>query len=151
EWPEEEIIMLAHLIGDGCFVRRQPMRYANSDEENLSVVSEAPQYRGTAAARDRYAAGRTATRRLRSPQGLTHGRRNPIAQWLDDLGLFGLRSHEKFVPSAVFSLPRKQVALFLRHLWATDGSVFWDEKYGSARIYYSTTSRKLVDDVASLL
>ena len=39
------------------------------------------------------------------------------------MGLFGLRSHEKFVPDWVFALPKEQVALFLRHLWATDGSV----------------------------
>ena len=151
EWPEEEIIMLAHLIGDGSFVRRQPIRYANTDEENLSVVSEAARYFGVEAVRDEHKATRTTTLRLCCPQRLTHGRRNPIAQWLDGLGLFGLRSHEKFIPSEVFSLPRKHIALFLRHLWATNGSVSWDDKYGSARIHYSTTSRKLVDDVSCLL
>ncbi|MGQ4819406.1 hypothetical protein ACQ1ZK_20180, partial [Enterococcus faecium] len=61
--------------------------------------------------------------RLRAPFPLTHGNRNPIAAWLDELGLIGLRSHEKFVPEAVFCLPKKQIAMFLRHLWATDGSV----------------------------
>jgi replicative DNA helicase len=43
------------------------------------------------------------------------------------------------------------VALFLRHLWATDGSVRWDDKFGGARIYYASTSRRLVDDVQQLL
>src|SRR5699024_8424971 len=101
--------------------------------------------------RDEYKAARTTTLRLCSPQRLTHVRRNPIAQWLDGLGLFGLRSHEKFIPSEVFSLPRKHIALFLRHLWATDGSVSWDDKYASARTHYLSISRKLVDDVSSLL
>ena len=78
---------------------------------------------------------------------MTHGKRNPIAAWLDKLGLFGKRSHEKFVPQEVFALPNDQVALFLRHLWATDGSVRWDAKIGQARIYYASTSRQLVDDV----
>jgi replicative DNA helicase len=82
---------------------------------------------------------------------LTHGRRNPIAAWLDELGLFGLRSHEKFVSQPVFALPTDQVAVFLRHLWATDGSVRWDAKFGGARIYYASTSRRLIDDVAALL
>jgi replicative DNA helicase len=36
-------------------------------------------------------------------------------------------------------------------LWATDGSVRWDAKVGQARIYYASTSRRLVDDVAALL
>jgi replicative DNA helicase len=82
---------------------------------------------------------------------LTHGKRNPIAAWLDELGLFGKRSYEKFVPQPVFALPTEQVALFLRHLWATDGSVRWDAKVGQGRIYYASTSRQLIDDVAALL
>jgi len=89
--------------------------------------------------------------RLPAPYHLTHGVRNPIAAWLDGLGLFGKRSHEKFLPLEVFALPNDQVALFLRHLWATDGSVRWDEKQGLGRIYYASTSRRLVDDVAALL
>ena len=60
---------------------------------------------------------------LSAGRGLARGRRNPIAAWLDGLGLYGLRSHEKFVPSEVFGLSRRQVALFLHHLWATDGSL----------------------------
>ena len=66
-------------------------------------------------------------------------------------GLFGKRSYEKFVPEAVFRAPNDQVALFLRHLWATDGSVRWDAKVGQGRIYYASTSRRLIDDVAQLL
>ncbi len=82
---------------------------------------------------------------------LTHGRRNPIAAWLDSYGLFGLRSHEKFVPDPVFALPKRRLALFLRHLWATDGCVWWDKTARHARIYYASTSRRLVEDVAQLL
>jgi replicative DNA helicase len=55
------------------------------------------------------------------------------------------------VPEAIFRAPNDQVALFLRHLWATDGSVRWDEKVGQRRIYYASTSRRLIDDVAQLL
>lgn len=43
------------------------------------------------------------------------------------------------------------MALFLKHLWATDGSVRWDAKLGQGRIYYGSTSRRLIDDVAHLL
>jgi replicative DNA helicase len=63
----------------------------------------------------------------------------------------GLRSHEKFVPDRIFTLPKHQVALFLRHLWSADGCVWWDERVGQARIYYASTSRRLIDDVAQLL
>ncbi len=60
-------------------------------------------------------------------------------------------SYDKFVPGAVFSLPKRQLALFLRHLWAADGCVWWDGKAGQARIYYASASRRMVDDVARLL
>jgi replicative DNA helicase len=149
---EERVVLLAHLIGDGSFVKRQPLRYASTDEANLRAVDAAAWNEfGITAVRDDYAAARCATLRLPAPYRLTHGKRNPIAAWLDELGLFGLRSHEKFVPDAVFSLPDEQVALFLRHLWATDGCVWWDERNGMGRIYYASTSRRLVDDVSRLL
>ncbi|MFE9321608.1 replicative DNA helicase [Nocardia sp. NPDC052278] len=146
-----EIILLAHMIGDGSCVKRQPIRYASIDEENLTAVTEAATHFGVTAVRDEYAAARVTTLRLRAPGRLTHGKRNPIAAWLDELGLFGLRSYEKFIPQQVFALPNDQIALFLRHLWATDGSVRWDSKVNVGRVYYASTSRRLVDDVAQLL
>ena len=149
---EDEIVLLAHLLGDGSFVRRQPIRYASVDEANLAAVGDAAKRRfGITPKRDDYAAARATTLRLPAPFHLTHGRRNPIAAWLDEDGLFGLRSHEKFVPKWVFSLPKEQVGLFLRHIWATDGCVHLDEKRNMGRVYYSSTSRRLIDDLARLL
>jgi replicative DNA helicase len=150
-WEDEKVILLGHLIGDGSFVKRQPLRYASIDEANLRAVTTAALHFGVVAVRDDYEAARCTTLRLRAPFPLTHGKRNPIAAWLDDLGLFGLRSHEKFVPAPVFCLPKKQIALFLRHLWATDGSVTVDKNGRGGRIYYSSTSRQLVDDISRLL
>lgn len=146
-----EVMLLAHMIGDGSCVKRQPIRYASVDEANLAAVTVSAAYFGVRAVRDDYPAARVSTLRLPAPERLTHGRRNPIAAWLDGLGLFGKRSYEKFVPEAVFRAPNDQVALFLRHLWATDGSVRWDAKAGLGRIHYASTSRRLIDDVAQLL
>src|SRR5262245_51077417 len=148
---DSEVILLAHMIGDGLCVKRQPIRYASIDEQNLAAVTTAAAHFGVTAVRDEYAAARVTTLRLPAPYRLTHGKRNPIAAWLDKLGLFGLRSYEKFVPAEVFALPNDQVALFLRHLWATDGSVRWDAQVNLGRIHYASTSRQLVDDVAQLL
>lgn len=148
---DSEVVMLAHLIGDGSCVKRQPIRYASVDEANLVAVEISALHFGVTAVRDDYPAAGVTTLRLPAPYRLTHGKRNPIAAWLDRLGLFGKRSYEKFVPKEVFALPDDQVALFLRHLWATDGSVRWDAKAGQARIYYATSSRRLADDVTQLL
>jgi len=151
EWEDPRVVLLAHLIGDGSFGRRQPIRYASIDEENLTAVTMAAATFGVAAVRDDDEAARCTTLRLRAPFQLERGRRNPIAEWLDSLGLFGARSHEKFVPDPVFCLPKRQIALFLRHLWATDGSVTVNKDGRSGRVYYAATSRRLVDDVSRLL
>ena len=150
ETPEPELVMLAHLLGDGSFVRNQPIRYASNDEANLAAVTEAARHFGITAVRDFYPAARCTSLRLPAPYHLTHGRRNPIAAWLDSMGLFGLRSHEKFIPPHVFSLSQGQLALFLRHLWATDGSVTV-AKSGAVRVYYGTTSERLARELQILL
>ncbi len=150
-WADAQVVMLAHLIGDGSFVRRQPLRYASVDEANLRAVTEAAAHFGVTAVRDVYPAARCTTLRLPAPTRLTHGKRNPIAAWLDEFGLFGARSHEKFVPADVTNLPKRQLTMFLRHLWATDGSVTVNKNGRGGRIYYSSTSRRLIDDVSRLL
>ena len=91
-WSDDHVVMLAHLLGDGSFVKRQPLRYASVDE--------------------------------------------PV---------------DKCVPDAVFTLPKRQIRLFLRHIWATDGSVTVNKNGQSGRVYYASTSRRLVDDLSLLL
>ncbi len=149
--PDSEVILLAHMIADGSCVKSQPIRYASVDQANLAAVTSAASHFGVPAVRDDYPAARSTTLRLPAPYRLTHGKRNPIAALLDKLGLFGKRSYERFVPAEIFSAPNDQVALFLKHLWATDGSVRWDESGRQGRIDYASTSRRLIDDVAQLL
>lgn len=149
--PEAEIVMLAHLLGDGSFVARQPIRYASRDEENLAAVTRAAKHWNISAIRDDYAAARVTTLRLPTPYKLARGRRNPIAEWLDKFGLFGKRSHEKFIPADVFNLPKAQITLFLQHLWSTDGSVTVNKNGRGGRIYYASTSRRMLEDVSRLL
>jgi replicative DNA helicase len=150
EQPEPEIIMLAHLIGDGSFVGNQQIRYASADEANLAAVTKAARYFGVTAIRYEHEAARCTSLRLPAPCPVTRGKPAPIAEWLDGLELFGLHSHEKFIPALVFSLPKRQLALFLRHLWATDGSVTVSRS-GFVRVYYATTSERLARDLQSLL
>jgi replicative DNA helicase len=56
------------------------------------------------------------------------------------------------VPEGIFQLPNEQVALFLRHLWATDGTLFLGKKGKQpVRISFATSSYTLAQDVATLL
>ena len=56
-----------------------------------------------------------------------------------------------FVPSAVFALTKRRLALFLRHAWAAGGCVRWDAESEQAWISFTSSSRALVDDMARLL
>jgi replicative DNA helicase len=125
-WADAEVVLLAHLLGDGSFVRRQSVR-------------------------DDYPVAGAISPRLPSPHRLARGRRNPIAEWLDTLGSAGSHSHEKLIPDAVASLPKRQIALFLRHLWATGGSVTVNKSGRGGRIHCASTSRRLIDGIAMLL
>lgn len=151
-WSEHRIGLLAHLIGDGCVLRKQPVHYTSNDEANLDFVEAAA-----------HAEFGITPRRVRqetwwhsylpAPHRCTHGKRNPLHEWLAELGIEDLRSQEKRIPAALYSASDDEVATFLRHLWATDGSVWLPKpgkKYGP-RVYYSTTSRLLADGVARLL
>ena len=63
QWDEDEITLLAHLLGDGSFVKRQPIRYASIDEANLTAVSEDAHRRfGITAIRDEWTHARTRPR-----------------------------------------------------------------------------------------
>ncbi|MFX0539055.1 replicative DNA helicase [Ornithinimicrobium sp. Y1847] len=151
-WEDDDhLVLLAHMLGDGSMLRRQPLRYASVDEENLRAVTSAALSFGVVAVRDEYEAARCTTLRLRAPFRLARGRRHPIAEWLDGLGVCGLRSHEKFIPEQVSYASKRQIALFLHHLWATDGSVTVNRAQSGGRVYYASTSRRLVDDVSRLL
>src|SRR5690606_7143495 len=52
---DSEVVMLAHMIGDGSCVKRQPIRYASIDEGNLLAVETAAEHFGVTPIRDEYA------------------------------------------------------------------------------------------------
>ena len=121
DWDESRIVLLAHLIGDGCYASRQPIHYTSASAANLNAVE--------AAARAAFGiAARRVTQSTWSHLYLTAGASkwhpNPLTLWLRHLGIDGERARQKHVPRQVFSLSNGHLALFLRHLWATDGSIF---------------------------
>jgi replicative DNA helicase len=153
EVDARHLVLLGHLIGDGSFLRNLPLRYASQSEANIAAVVDAAKAFGVEARVKFEPAARCTYVFLPAPYRLARGRRNPIVEWLDDLGLYDKRSHEKFVPEFVFSRSRAEIGLFLRHLWATDGCV-WLSRNGRGPkvvIYYGTNSRRLAHDVQHLL
>ena len=149
-WSEHRIGLLAHLIGDGCVLRSQPVHYTSSDEENLAFVEAA------AAAEFGITPRRVAQDAwwhtyLPAPHHCTHGRGNPLHAWFRELGIENLRSHEKRLPTALYAADDAEVCLFLRHLWATDGCVWLGHGTSADKAYYATSSRELAYGVVHLV
>jgi replicative DNA helicase len=149
-WTEGRLGLLAHLIGDGCVLRSQPVHYTSNDEANLDFVESA------AAAEFGITPRRVAQQTwwhsyLPAPHRCTHGRRNPLHIWFRELGIEDLRSYQKRIPAILHSASDREIAVFLRHLWATDGSVYVPHDKSAPKAYYATSSRELADGVALLL
>jgi replicative DNA helicase len=150
---EAELALLGHLIGDGCTLPRHAVQYTTNDPTLADTVVDLVQK----VFGDKVAPRISHEHRwfqvyLPATKRLTHGVRNPIAEWMDQLGVFGLRSQEKHVPAAVFTQSRENIAGFLRHLWSTDGCVHLSQGASHyANIYYATSSEQLARDVQSLL
>ena len=150
---DEEIILLAHMIGDGCFVDRQPIHYTSQEQASLKIVE-------ACAAKLWDIKGRLVKDvnsqfcyhlYLPSPYRLTHNVRHPFTNLLHKLGLDKARSHEKRIPTDIFKSSKEQIALFIKHLWSTDGGVFIRKGKGSSKLHYASNSIELVSNLKSLL
>jgi replicative DNA helicase len=148
-----EVALLGHLIGDGCTLPRHAIQYTTREidlAENVAFLAK--ELFGDAIVPRISPERRWYQVYLSAAQRLTHGVRNPIAKWLDSLGVFGLRSYEKFVPQDLFSQSQDLIAYFLRHLWCTDGSIkLVAGKSPRPIAYYSSSSERLAFDVQTLL
>ncbi len=150
---DAELALLGHLIGDGCTLPRHTIQYTTKETDLAEMVSSLATTLFGAEVRPRIKQERTWYQvYLTSTRHHTHGTRSAVSEWLDALGVWGLRSYEKRVPGRVFQQPAGAVALFLRHLWSTDGCIrmTWGKSPRPA-IYYATSSEQLARDVQSLL
>jgi replicative DNA helicase len=151
-WPDHWLILLGHLVGDGSYIKHQPLRYTTASEDNSEAVRTAAEAFGSHVTRH---AGVGAWHQLVISGNGNRWVPAGVGKWLKELGVYGQRSHEKHLPEAVFTLADDQIALLLRHLWATDGSVTFSKPgtggTSRARVYFSTCSAQLAHDVAALL
>ncbi|WP_211097033.1 replicative DNA helicase [Neolewinella litorea] len=156
---DDELALLGHLIGDGCTLPNHSVQYTTRERDLADTVADLTsrcfgnKIRPRVKLESSAASGsRWYQVYLTSTRNHTHGVRNAVAEWLDKMGIWGLRSYEKFVPDSVFQTGKDQQGRFLRHLWATDGCV---KMVGGKRpypgVYYATSSTRLANDVQHLL
>jgi replicative DNA helicase len=149
----EELILLAHLLGDGCILPTQPYHYTNADMENIKTVRRS--------AKNLFnIEGKIIKQKnlwylyLKSPYHLSRNKYHPITNWFKKLKIERVHSWEKKIPEAVFQCDHKRISLFLKHLWATDGNLSWKYLPGrkpAGNIYYCSSSETLIHQVQHLL
>jgi len=149
-WTDAEIALLGHLVGDGSFLRGKPLRYTTASEANSQLVTESAIALGSTV--KRYA-GRGKWHQLLISGNGNRWHAAGVGAWLKKIGIHGQGSHQKHLPSEVFQLSDAQIGLLLKHLWATDGCIHVRPAHlrGSPRVYFSTCSGQLAQDVAALL
>lgn len=150
EWPEHWLVLLGHLVGDGSYLTHQPLRYTTASEENSDAVRKCAEQFGSKVTRH---AGVGNWHQLVISGNGNRWHSAGVGKWLKELGIFNQRSHEKRLPEEVFQLAKPQIATLLKHLWATDGCIALRKlgTKGNPRVYFSTCSETLANDVAALL
>jgi replicative DNA helicase len=150
---DAELALLGHLIGDGCTLPRHAIQYTTHEKDLADTVAGlAVDVFGeevkpcVSPERSWYQVYLSSTRRQ------THHVHSAVTEWLEELQSFGLRSYEKRIPLQVFEQPDEAIAVFLRHLWATDGSIqLIKGKKVRPIAYYASSSMQLALDVQALL
>ncbi len=148
-WRNSDLELLGHLIGDGSYLKGQPMRYTTASEHNSQIVTQTAQMLGSTV--KRYPGRGNWHQLLISGNG---DRWHPkgVNLWLRNLGIFNQRSHEKHIPNEIFQLPNRQISILLSSLWATDGCYYAPKSSRtSSRITFATNSSRLSTDVIALL
>ncbi len=149
---DSNLIVLAHMIGDGCYVEGQPLHYTNSDMSLINILKKA--------ALDEFEINPRVIKQkswyhlyLSSKGKLARGRHNPIVRWFRDLKIYGHHSYQKLIPDEVMNLDNTKIKLFLKHLWATDGCIHTQvgKKKSKVTVYYASNSYTLVSQIQYLL
>ncbi|MEB8337666.1 helicase-related protein [Streptomyces endophyticus] len=138
--PSLDPYLFGVLTGDGSF--RHNLRISSIDDEILSAVraAVAPGCEVVPVPGNNC----DYTLRMLTPRGGT--RRNPLIRALRSMGLWGVTSHDKFLPDEFKNTAIKNRLAVLQGLMDTDGTV---DAQGLS-VSFCSASRRLADDVAWL-
>ena len=147
--PEREVPMDAYalglLLGDGCLTGSTTPAFATNDPELVPALEAAlPGIQVRWKDRVNYTLNR-----VRAP-GDVMTLENPVTGALRALGLFGTRSHTKFVPDVYLHNSAEIRLAVLQGLFDSDGGPV-TQLGRTCRIQYATTSEGLRDGVIELV
>jgi len=143
EWPDHEVIALAHLLAEGNLRHPHSVYFYSRDEELVEDYVRAaerfPNTRRTVAMHKGTRSVYVRRRDRSQPPG--------IVSWAKRLGIWGRRATEKEIPPDVFELTNRQIALLIARMWEGDGHI----ASRGRSLYYATASRKMAQQLQHLL
>ena len=138
-WRRHELIVLAGLVAEGNLCHPSTFYFYTTDVQHRDEFVGAVQ---------RFDNTRATIRRHRSCHSVHVRRRDPsrpigAVEWVRRLGLWGLDSHTKHLPDAVFELDAACLGLLLARLWDGDGHLS-----NTGHASYDTASHRLAEHAA---
>jgi DNA polymerase-3 subunit alpha len=142
-WPEHQLIVLGHLLAEGNLCHTTGVYYyTGCDEELDDYVTHMQQFENSTATVSRhktvYSVYSKRMQRMQ-PQGLV--------SWIRQLGLWGKKANEKFIPAEVFGLTNDNIALLLARMWEGDGHI----NASAMSAHYATMSERMARQIQHLL
>lgn len=143
---DDEIKLIAYLIGDGSCTQINDIGFASIDEETIDEFRWCFNNNNsidTVRMEDYYKNSKLSGLILRG----SNKKESDIAKLLSKVGLLYHNSSNKFIPKEIKMSTERQIGLFLNRLWSTDGSI----DVHKCGVGYGTISKQLAKDVAFCL
>ena len=165
-WPEHELIAAAWLLSEGNTCHPSCLYFYNNRQDAIDDFAQAAsQFQHSVARISTRSNGRmevcvstgrdTRFKKGQRPWNSSEAReaseeptRSGMFEWACELGMLGKKADQKRIPSEIFELNDRDIALFLGRLWAGDGFV---ANATQSTPYYATSSEQLAADVQYLL
>ena len=145
---ETEQSLIAHLMSDDCTILSHSIHYITRELDIANIVVEL----ATKIFGDQIKT-RIDSERNWFQVYISYSRKeidkNPMAQWLNKMGLWDLNTNEKQIPRQIFQQKDQGIANFLRHLWANNSCIYFHQE--EPIIQYITNNGRLAFDIQSLL
>lgn len=149
---DEQIAMLIGvLIGDGCYTKSvKKVHLSCADDTEIEDIQKTLSGLNIKLSRLKFHKGIYYCVSM-ADNSSADRLGNPIKNYLIKHGMYGKYAHEKTIPDVVHLWSNRSVGDFIGGLIASDGSVYSSDGNGKPGVSFSSTSRKLVEQVKELL
>ena len=148
---EQLAMLLGVLIGDGCYTKSvNGIHISCADDTEIGDIEKSLAGLGLRIHRLNFHNGiyyRVSMAGNDAPDKLG----NPVKNYLIKHGMYGKYAHEKEIPSVVHSWSNRSVGDFIGGFIASDGSVYSSDRHGKPGVAFTSTSKKMMEQLKDLL